>query len=114
MASAVSDAFTFLHSQLKAAFGTGKKAWFKATRAASTYTVGAECVESPMTAKAISDMGFVAMPDDAIVLHVTASEMPYEPRPDDLFILGTSASSGRNTRRRYQPWRSKQRMKESR
>lgn len=99
MASApTASAFAFLHAQIKAAFGTGRKAWFPATRpdpratTAPQYTVGVSCAIGPITARAVEDSGLASIPTDGVTIQATRDEFPFEPRANDVFILGADAT----------------------
>jgi hypothetical protein len=86
--------FEFLHRQNVRHFGTGRKMWFPEERDGTAYTVGVEAVEAPLNVKAAEDTGFLTLPDDALVLHATRKDFPFEPRPDDLFTFGVGPGSG--------------------
>ena len=95
MAAELADAFSFLREQIHAAFGNGTYAWFPAIARGTTYTVQVECTPAPVTARTVSALGLVSMPDDGIVLHLKKEDCPYPPRPGHLFIIGATATGNK-------------------
>lgn len=94
MPAAVADAFTFLRTQIHAAFGTGEKAWFQTTAVigAGAYSVGVTATFAPVTARAAADFGQVTVPTDSQTVLLLKSECPFEPRAGNIFIRGVTAT----------------------
>ena len=77
--SDIPAAFAFLHSRTVRDFGTTFRIWFPAARKGLTYTVEINCAAGPVGAKAAALIGALVIPSDALILHATAADFPFEP-----------------------------------
>ena len=93
--SDIPAAFSFLHRRLLRDFGTTFRMWYPATRKGQSYTVEINCMAGPVTAKAAALIGALVVPADALVLHATADDFPFEPRPEDVFYYGADVATGK-------------------
>ncbi len=86
---------SFLHSRMVRDFGTTSRMWYQATRKTGVWTVEINCAAGPVTAKAAALIGALVVAADALILHATVADFPFEPRPEDVFIYGVTAATGR-------------------
>lgn len=93
--SDIPAAFAFLHTKTVESFGTTSRVWFPATRKGTSYTVEVTCAAGPVGAKAAALIGALSIPADALIIHATAADLPFEPRPGDVFLYGATAATGK-------------------
>lgn len=96
--SDIPAAFDFLHRRMQRDFGATFKTWWPADALGTNYTVSVECHAGPIGAKGAALLGQIQAPQDAIAVHVTAGDLPFEPRPEHLFIYGVTAATGKKYR----------------